>query len=635
MKSVTIWIVSVCGIMFLQKMSTLPVEEASRRLNRIESHPFRGKLLELFSEKGLSSFVQFLNAMEQTIYNQISNGDQASFINYGETMDQLVPLPYLDFAFTCPTCRMMLGLLETYLKIGKPVEEIEETCVNLCVTFKITSEHVCRGAIHAFVDEVVLIVKMSGITAKDICGFVVGLDCEPPGFEGRFNWSVAPHPTKKPPVVNLKPPQNGFPTKRVLHLSDTHLDPYYQEGANAGCDLPLCCRDSVGPPDKPSNRAGKWGDHRKCDSPLRTIDHMMNHIAKTEKIDYIIWTGDLPPHDVYNQTKAGNLKHNHYVYNLFSTYFPKTPIFPALGNHETDPINSFPQPDITDPERSIHWLYNELSKSWPKLMLKDSNFNTETLMKGGYYSVLVEPGFRIISLNMNYGNNLNFWLFRDSNDPADELAWLTSELGKAEAKGEKVHLLGHIPPGNEDCLRIWSRNFHQIVNRFENTVTAQFYGHSHFDEIIVFHDEDLKRATNIAYIGPSTTTFTYLNPAYKIYTVDGDYSSSTRMVIDGEGYYLDITEANLHDKPEWKKLFTMKDAYGMESLTPADWSEFVKRMSTDDALFQKFFKHFHRDSESYPPCDGACIQQLICKQVTATSFDRSVCKEMGIIPSKR
>jgi hypothetical protein len=37
-------------------------------------------------------------------------------------------------------------------------------------------------------------------------------------------------------------------------------------------------------------------------------------------------------------------------------------------------------------------------------------------------------------------------------------------------------------------------------------VTAQFYGHTHNDEFAVFFEGD--RATNIAFVTPSITTFT-------------------------------------------------------------------------------------------------------------------------------
>ena len=46
----------------------------------------------------------------------------------------------------------------------------------------------------------------------------------------------------------------------------------------------------------------KYVYFRKCDTPLRTIESMYRHINKEHKdIDFIYWTGDLPPHDIWNQ----------------------------------------------------------------------------------------------------------------------------------------------------------------------------------------------------------------------------------------------------------------------------------------------------------------------------------------------
>lgn len=92
-------------------------------------------------------------------------------------------------------------------------------------------------------------------------------------------------------------------------------------------------------------------------------------------------------------------------------------------------------------------------------------------------------------------------------DPAKELQWLIYELQEAENKGEKVHIIGtfiyrkkkeiklefmnyvgHIPPGEYDCMKVWSRNFYDIVERYENTIAAQFYGHTHADEFAIFYD---------------------------------------------------------------------------------------------------------------------------------------------------
>jgi hypothetical protein len=80
--------------------------------------------------------------------------------------------------------------------------------------------------------------------------------------------------------------QSGGATFKVLHLSDTHFDPYYQEGTNAECNEPLCCRLTNGPAASPATAAGRWGDYRKCDTPKRTVDHMLQHIASTHPVSW-------------------------------------------------------------------------------------------------------------------------------------------------------------------------------------------------------------------------------------------------------------------------------------------------------------------------------------------------------------
>lgn len=53
----------------------------------------------------------------------------------------------------------------------------------------------------------------------------------------------------------------------------------------------------------------------------------------------------------------------------------------------------------------------------------------------------------------------------NSTDPYGQLAWLVDELEMAERNGEKVHIINHVPPGQPDCLKTWSRNYYDIINR--------------------------------------------------------------------------------------------------------------------------------------------------------------------------
>lgn len=91
----------------------------------------------------------------------------------------------------------------------------------------------------------------------------------------------------------------------------------------------------------------------------------------------------------------------------------------------------------------------------------------------------------------------------------------------------QVHILSHIPPGNGDCWTIFSREFAKIINRFESTVAAQFYGHTHNDEYKIFYDlVELDRAVNVAFVAPSLTASSD-NAGYRIYTIDGPRPGST------------------------------------------------------------------------------------------------------------
>ena len=52
--------------------------------------------------------------------------------------------------------------------------------------------------------------------------------------------------------------------------------------------------------------------------------------------------------------------------------------------------------------------------------------------------MLVQPGLRLVSLNMNFCARENFWLMVNSTDPANQLQWLVHILQASEDLGEKV-----------------------------------------------------------------------------------------------------------------------------------------------------------------------------------------------------
>jgi sphingomyelin phosphodiesterase len=138
-----------------------------------------------------------------------------------------------------------------------------------------------------FQGEVIYVLKQIEMTPAQVCSFVIGDACEDV-YNPLHDWEVAFPPVSKPVVDPPITPLENVPSFKVLHISDTHYDPYYQEGSNAECNEPLCCRFTNGAPIIPTAAAGRWGDYRKCDTPKRTVDHMLRHVANTHPVNHFL-----------------------------------------------------------------------------------------------------------------------------------------------------------------------------------------------------------------------------------------------------------------------------------------------------------------------------------------------------------
>ena len=204
---------------------------------------------------------------------------------------------------------------------------------------------------------------------------------------------------------------------------------------------------------------------------------------------------------------------------------------------------------------NLKWLYNSLAENWirtglPKVL-------KSKIERGAFYTIEIAPGLRLVSLNINYCYNLNFWLLIDSVDPLGQLAWLMQTLQQSELIGEKVHIIGHMDPMS--CFESWSRNYYRIVNRYESTITGQFFGHTHFDHFEMFYDLiDRSRPVEVAYVAGSVTSYDNGNPSYRIYSVDGNYEGSSWELLDHETFFLNLTDANLSMKPRWRREYSAR-----------------------------------------------------------------------------
>lgn len=82
----------------------------------------------------------------------------------------------------------------------------------------------------------------------------------------------------------------------------------------------------------------------------------------------------------------------------------------------------------------------------------------------------MQPGLRVVSLNMNFCARENYWLMVNSTDPADQLQWLVHILQESENNGEKVELQS-IPL---DFPLTFQANFLIIALKFKSIWTISF-----------------------------------------------------------------------------------------------------------------------------------------------------------------
>jgi sphingomyelin phosphodiesterase len=166
------------------------------------------------------------------------------------------------------------------------------------------------------------------------------------------------------------------------------------------------------------------------------------------------------------------------AYGKMKSMLPNQLVYATVGNHEASPVNSFP-PDAVNTTISSQWVYGNLSSLWSSWIGSTAAAEADT--NPGSYSVKhANSTLRIISINTNMYYKENFWLYEATmeTDPSGQLAWLVDELQAAEDADERVYIIGHMPMGSGDVLHDGSNYFNQIVNRYQATIAALFFGKS-------------------------------------------------------------------------------------------------------------------------------------------------------------
>ncbi|XP_067632958.1 sphingomyelin phosphodiesterase 1-like isoform X2 [Eurosta solidaginis] len=535
-----------------------------------------------------------------------------------------------DQFVVCTTCRATVSVVTKMFRdpngeLNGPSakEKTKKVALDVCDRVLLETEEVCLGLFELNWPIFEFIVQNSVADARSICSILPINFCKVKQEQFNFKLNIDKSGS---PVVSSK---SGIPSKssedfKILQLTDVHYDPEYEPGSLAECPEQMCCqRSSTTGSIDPSKQAGYWGDYRNCDLPLHTIENAFDHIKDTHTdIEYIYQTGDIVPHIKWATTKNGNVEMLTKINNLIAQKFGDIPVYPSIGNHEAHPSNAF-SPENAPNEININWLYDHLWSLWSRWLPADAK---KTILKGGYYTALPKPGFRVISLNNNDCFIANWWIYYNGSIVIEQLQWLHNTLLSSEKAGEYVHILAHIPSGVSDCWTIWAREYNRIIERFSATISGIFNGHTHMDELNVHYTSE-GHAVAVSWNGGSLTTFSNRNPNYVIYEVE----PKSLQVVDYETWIFHLDKANAlgkMKKPEWFKEYSFTEF--TNDLSPAGLDTLLNKFSENVELLRKYWQF--RSASAKPlldwGCNNECLSKALCR-MAITNFDQKArCQQL-------
>ncbi|XP_068071540.1 cyclic GMP-AMP phosphodiesterase SMPDL3A isoform X6 [Danio rerio] len=326
--------------------------------------------------------------------------------------------------------------------------------------------------------------------------------------------------------------------------------------------------------------------------------------------EFIIWTGDSPPH-VPKEELSTDVVIN-VIANMTRTiqqFFPQIPVYPALGNHDYWPQDQFPT--------SENAIYDAVAKLWSPWLNPAA---VATLQKGGFYSLVIKPGLRLLSLNTNLYYSPNEVTVNMS-DPAGQFQWLQETLELSRQSMEKVYVIAHVPIGylpfakNTTAMREnYNEQLVKIFRNYSEVVEGQFYGHTHRDSIMVLLDQQGKPVNSI-FVTPAVTPIKSQiepfsnNPGVRAYL----YQPDSYTLLDIWQFYLNLTEANLEQRSGWKLEYIMTEAFGIDDIQPGSLQELALRFEKPQSkAFDKYFSNFMVSYNISARCEGDCKTVQVC-----------------------
>ncbi|KAJ3449848.1 endopolyphosphatase [Anaeramoeba flamelloides] len=258
---------------------------------------------------------------------------------------------------------------------------------------------------------------------------------------------------------------------------------------------------------------------------------------------------------------------------------------------------------------------------------------TETFLKGGYYSQVIE-GLRVVIMNTVLYYKNNKYTKDLEGDPADQFLWITSQIDEAYENNEKVLFVGHVPPGYAE--RFGFNNFHDQYNTpfmkvFEEhphkeIILASLYGHLHSDSF---------RLTDNAgplLLAPALTPWKNYHAELGVPNNLGmgrlfSYDKQDKTLLKYEQYSADLQTCNEDLKLKWQLEYdSSQEPFYMEDLSIQSYQKLFDQMANDEEIFNHYLD-FNILKYKADPCDQECKNRQLCSIEYLHSNYYELCRE--------
>ena len=127
--------------------------------------------------------------------------------------------------------------------------------------------------------------------------------------------------------------------------------------------------------------------------------------------------------------------------------------------------------------------------------------------------------------------------------------------------------MGHIPPSYKDCSKKWAIRYNALVERYQNIIRFQTFGHIHSEQYSVTRSLTSNKPIGVEYIAGNAGSFGNLDPSFRLY----EFNSEFHVPVEFSVYKLDLEESNVRDKVLMERWFDFAREFEILDLSPGTY----------------------------------------------------------------